>query len=285
VNFSLNGSMITFTRALGQGTSAAVYQATYEAAIASTALPLAVPAAAASSTAVATVPAASVAEQEVVVKVYKDEAARITEKDMLQLLAGCGVPRLIEGEQAPYLIETPVGRPFVTSPLQIFTCVVTPVLDPMTPIAPQAVYFCQLVDILEQCHKKGVVHRDISFRNIFLDNTNDKLFLNDWGFSSKTNEEVNFRGNIKFAPDLLLQLDCQTLFAQYSPQPWHDLETVVKLAYAAQHPQRWPPAEDSGALLAFWTKQLKLTPWPTLIKAARLSDYNELKKRLTECVM
>jgi len=129
------------------------------------------------------------------------------------------------------------------------------------------------------------VHRDISFRNIFLDNTNDKLFLNDWGFSSKTNEEVNFRGNIKFAPDVLLQLNSRSSSAKYSPEPWHDLETVVKLAYAAQHPQYWPVAEHSGALLAFWETQLRLTLWPTLIDAARRSDYNELKRRLTECVV
>lgn len=46
---------------------------------------------------------------------------------------------------------------------------------------------CQVIQILKGVHQAGVVHRDIKPQNIMMDER-EKIYLIDYGISSKTNQ-------------------------------------------------------------------------------------------------
>lgn len=52
--------------------------------------------------------------------------------------------------------------------------------------------FLQLIDAVDFCHKQGVYHRDIKPENILLNRERNKLFLTDFGLSTRTRESQCF---------------------------------------------------------------------------------------------
>ena len=134
----IDNEQLVFERALGAGASAMVYAGTYRG-------------------------------QEVVVKRFMDTAALHVEARMLTRLASVAVPRLVARSVTAnhqVLVETPIGLRFATRREQQLGSDNSAV-DSF--LIPTATHFCQLIDILEQCHAIGVVHRDLSFRNFFVD--------------------------------------------------------------------------------------------------------------------
>jgi hypothetical protein len=93
------------------------------------------------------------------------------------------VPKLVASDQMRrVLVEWPVGIRFVATLHELRMVQGTPqpvdwtqvgCLDEPLPLT--ATQFCQLVDILEKCHAKGFVHRDITFSNFYLNGTNGKV--------------------------------------------------------------------------------------------------------------
>jgi hypothetical protein len=140
------GRSVELERGLGQGTSAVVY-------------------------------AGGIGGEKVVVKCFKDPASMEVESEMLERLKGLAVPRLI-GRGDRILVESPIGHPFAASPQAILegSHLARPAVltDKDWPVCATVDDICQLIDILEKAHAKGVVHRDLNFSNMFLDRSNNK---------------------------------------------------------------------------------------------------------------
>lgn len=66
--------------------------------------------------------------------------------------------------------------------------------------------FQQVVSVIEYCHKRDIIHRDIKAENILLDENKNAL-VGDWGFAGLANPECKFEsscGSLNYAaPELL----------------------------------------------------------------------------------
>jgi hypothetical protein len=87
---------------------------------------------------------------------------------------------------------------------------------------------------------------------------------------------VAFRGTLRFAPDAVLQHLIDNPSRRYEVQAWHDLETVVKLAYSVLY-LCWPSSSDPQELLAFWCRVLSPVFWTDVVADARRCNYLGVK--------
>jgi hypothetical protein len=90
---------------------------------------------------------------------------------------------------------------------------------------------------------------------------------------------VAFRGTLRFAPDAVLQHLIDSPSRRYEVQAWHDLETVVKLAYSVRH-LCWPSSDDPAKLLLFWRQQINTSCWTDVVADARRCNYLGVKVKL-----
>lgn len=69
--------------------------------------------------------------------------------------------------------------------------------------------FLQLIDILDECHKQGVLHKDVKLDNVMINPSNDKITLIDFGYAVpyKKGELVNvYHGSIHYsAPEVFVR--------------------------------------------------------------------------------
>lgn len=131
--------------------------------------------------------------------------------------------------------------------------------------------------------KIGIVHRDITFTNIF--RYTDKLILNDWGCATSIDKEVSFSGALKYAPDHILKsiIQHKSMEINYKPKASDDLEAIVKLLYSRMNSmyvtiKQTPEniTEHSSILLNFWSNELAPAIWQNLLKLARETNYTQL---------
>ena len=125
----------------------------------------------------AVVYAGGIGGEKVVVKCFKEPESMEVESAMLERLRGSAVPRLI-GRGDRVLVESPIGHPFAASPQAILESSHLPrpagLTDEDKPVCATVDDIRQLIDILQEAHARGVVHRDLNFSNMFLDRSNNK---------------------------------------------------------------------------------------------------------------
>jgi hypothetical protein len=101
------------------------------------------------------------------------------------------------------------------------------------------------------------------------------VFLNDWSHGTAIGKKgEKYLGTVAFAADEVLELLAGEPQARpYSPQAWHDLESVVKLVFSVQSPFEWECQKlshrQAKAMLEFWKRSLALSMWTPLTTAAR----------------
>src|SRR5690242_3185734 len=104
--------------------------------------------------------------------------------------------------------------------------------------------------------------------------------LNDFGCAVDSGSAHLFAGTIRFAPTALLRHCVITPHLAITAQPYHDLESAVKLLWVCLA-GNWRKAlfriksSDTAAVLAFWTATDPLLP-SSWLEAARTCNYNTL---------
>jgi len=141
----------------------------------------------------------TISDQEVVVKCFRSEGMRKLEKEVERLREVADLPnvtKLVDVlKESNALILSPVGIPFCATP---------------NPTRPTSLAFAEdfkrLLNVLENVHKKGLVHRDITMQNWFKLRDSNEILLNDWGCAAKQGEQTVYSGNLAFCPNHILDL-------------------------------------------------------------------------------
>jgi len=253
---AIGGQPIVPGRFLGSGATAAVYAAQYRG-------------------------------QSVVLKFFRPEHVATCKCEVanLRLVAklGSAVSKLVAvSADHRLLLCTPVGRPFKRHPRQLLSR--HDDNDDSPPfLLPAAEDFCDLVDILKQVHTKShLVHRDLAWGNFFRNEAN-QMFLNDWSTAVPAKSHVQFSGALQLAPDHILKALKEDPAAEYTAQFSDDLEMVVKAVYGRSVVDFETIARtgDAGQLLSLWESALQRPGWQSMLKAARVSDYEKLKQLIS----
>ena len=197
----------------------------------------------------------------VVVKVFEgeDEEAMNNEQSMLTTLS--------EIENIPKCLGVfPVLVDGQLSTKKALVC--SPVGDVVLPIkygrSSRGSHLSDLVTILEQAHRKGIVHRDVKPENIFL--VNDTVLLNDWGISCEGSDEfIPWKGTEAYC-------DPPTRNDTHCPRPASDLRSLVRCAYAMTVLETEVPRN-----MDFWACRLASGLWKRGMDAADMLDYNALR--------
>ncbi|ELR12999.1 uncharacterized protein ACA1_096710 [Acanthamoeba castellanii str. Neff] len=144
--------------------------------------------------------------------------------------------------------------------------------------------FVQLINILEQAHKKcGLVHRDVRLNNFFRIKGTTQVFLNDWGSAAAAGVLADFDGALQHAPDEIL--DSWESGDQYRPAFSHDLEMVVRTVFHSTNMMTFreiEAEEDVQKLRAFWAHHLEPAVWQRMLQAAQACQYAALKAIIAE---
>ena len=195
----------------------------------------------------------------VVVKVFNDAEAMNNEKSTLEALSGIkNIPTCLG--VFTVLVD---GKPSTKTAL-----VCTPVGDVVLPIesgkSSRGPHLSDLVTILEQAHKRGIVHRDVKPENVFL--VKGTVLLNDWGISCRISEEsIPWKGTVAYC-------DPPNHDGTHCPTPSADLRSLVRCAYAMMFQEIEVPRN-----MDFWTDRLASGLWKRGMDAADAVDYNALR--------
>lgn len=73
-------------------------------------------------------------------------------------------------------------------------------------------YIFQILQALDYCHSKGIMHRDLKPHNVMIDHDRRKLLLIDWGLSDYYHPGQNYSTRVSSryykAPELLIDMPC-----------------------------------------------------------------------------
>eukprot|EP01118_Nematostelium_gracile_P013194 TRINITY_DN4957_c0_g1_i1.p1 TRINITY_DN4957_c0_g1~~TRINITY_DN4957_c0_g1_i1.p1 ORF type:complete len:609 (-),score=105.51 TRINITY_DN4957_c0_g1_i1:136-1962(-) len=220
----------------------------------------------------------------IVVKCFHHKDHLENERAILDKIAGIpslnGLTPTVVGvsQDELTLLLTPVGLPFVTYQDEI------PLSDDLKgkKIWATKDHFIQLIDILERLHKDlEMVHRDLKLDNWFSQENSGPVFLNDWGSAALIGKSTSFTGCLELAPEDVLQAVIDK--KEYTPQPAHDLQMVVKCVWASSHLRYKLPRDHdiitrAGQLITFWTLRLSPPAWKEMIGFAQNCQYEKVKR-------
>lgn len=140
-----------------------------------------------------------------------------------------------------------------------------------------------LFTTLEAIHSRGLVHRDLRLSNLatYLHNQQAQTLILDWGFATKANEEVDYRGCLHFAHEEVLN---SPKFPKISSLPKHDLCMLVKVF----HSMIFNTGDDLVALgqekekiLSYWNSVIKPNSlWTNMLQRCESLDYEFISSEL-----
>ena len=135
-------------------------------------------------------------------------------------------------------------------------------------------HLAALVGALHTAHDCGIAHRDVKPQNIFLD-SNDAIFLNDWGSSSALGECAAFVGTRGYC-DAPGEAGVMVLWTADV-----DLRGLVRSAYAMV--AGLAPPHDHTLAKEFWAERFAIDSlWTRAMGCANLLQYDGLAKELSQ---
>jgi serine/threonine protein kinase len=136
--------------------------------------------------------------------------------------------------------------------------------------------FVDVLDALQEAHRRGLVHRDVRPANITV--REGKATLVDWGFAAKESEVSSFSGTMSFASD-------HVLATPHLYRPQDDLHSLVRsLVYLKElHAAKLCRSPEKEKLQRFW-KELRVPRfYQRLAELAEAGNYDDLRCELQRC--
>jgi tRNA A-37 threonylcarbamoyl transferase component Bud32 len=187
-------------------------------------------------------------------------------------LCGTKVPTVVGVDRKAHtIVLSPVGRPF--------SAVDTP--NVMNPAILTKHHLLELVEILRVVHRDaGMVHRDLSLRNMF--DVDGHLMLNDWGCGAMIGQPVYFEGAVTHAPDHIL--NAVKADVTYIPNPCDDLTMVWRCFVQSRNVrfQNLKGQADPDQIKTFWHSESSKNDIRAL--AFGLDPYKHLSRHLGNAV-
>jgi hypothetical protein len=143
-----------------------------------------------------------------------------------------------------------------------------------------------LVNILRNAHKKGVVHRDIRWSNLIIDQKGEVVLI-DWGFAAKSNIPNHYKGSVEYAASDILQ-NLLLGVPSITSLPKHDLHMLSRMIYHQKigDPENTFQAavehEGPNALIKYWTTAFSSGIWKTIYQYCETLDYDNLANSLSD---
>jgi len=133
-----------------------------------------------------------------------------------------------------------------------------------------------LIDIISELHKNGVVHRDLKLSNIYFAE-DGSVRLNDFGVAVQivpNMQKIIYEGDILRAPDRLLAGLSQNPYFTYIPTSQDDLESLAKLLYSIVYPQDFQKlsSRDFTGIQQYWNDCMKNVGFQKLMNHVRSAD-------------
>jgi serine/threonine protein kinase len=130
----------------------------------------------------------------------------------------------------------------------------------------------KLVDILQVAHAMNIIHRDVKPDNIYFDRANaDRIILNDWSSSVRSNQECVFAGTRLFAS--------RPVNGRHVPTPQLDLCSLVKTVFCFVHTKNPAVGDDWDNIEQFWASVCaKFASFTRLMQLANNCDYDGIRR-------
>jgi len=126
-----------------------------------------------------------------------------------------------------------------------------------------------LVQVIQEVHSLGWIHRDIKPDNIYFDSSDkSRIILSDWSSAGKVGATCAFVGTRIFG-------DPPDAFGMHTLTPILDLKSLVRTAFCLSK-QRLPLIEDEAvAAKQYWERVRKdYVPFAMAMDLADSSDYS-----------
>jgi len=213
-----------------------------------------------------------------VVKHYTDKIGYDRERSALLELMRTNVlhvPTLLKSNaKGLWLVEQPVAKDFDRG------------VQSAHPLSPK--HIASFMTTLRGAHQAGLVHRDVSLRNMFWLSAAGATLLNDWGSAFKTTEDSigiqqDYIGVYEEASSAILTKLIDGVWPP--PRPQDDLHALTRVVYIYLNAPRLPNRAIElkkywRQLLEFWEVALQCGDWNCTHDLAESLKYDELTSTL-----